>query len=220
MFSTSPKPSETTTFHEWLKQVIEHGEAVFSSAPSAWKYDDNAIRDFLQQYHALESLDLAGPPIPLDVDSALWAARTLAAVCWEVATGQPDPPKKAIAEPKPNSPATHFSVDLFFRFLPKALQRARVAGMSESLVERLELLLNQWPLSGVLFPGEGRPLTDLDFSGHCGLQILFAERSLKEPRPAWIPSQGKAREWVECVYAQNKQSLPIELSGSTAPQDE
>lgn len=220
MFSKAPNPPETTTFHEWLKQVIEHGEAVFSSAPSTWKYDEKAIRDFLHQYHALESLDLAGPPIPLDVDSGIWASRTLAAACWEVATGQVEPPQKATAEPKPTSPATHFSVDLFFRFLPRVLQRARAAGMSDSLVERLELLLNQWPLSGVLFPGDRQPLTDLDFSGHPGLQILFAERSLKDPRPAWFPAQGKAREWAECVYSQNQQSLPIELSGSTALHDE
>jgi hypothetical protein len=46
------------------------------------------------------------------------------------------------------------------------------------------------------------PTTALDFEGHPGLQLLYAERLANHPRPLWIPQGGEARQWAERIWAE------------------
>jgi hypothetical protein len=62
-------------------------------------------------------------------------------------------------------------------------------------------VLRRWPLSGVLADIEQGPLTALDFSGHAGLLLLYAERLARHERPTWFPT-GAAKEYLELVWTE------------------
>ena len=69
-------------------------------------------------------------------------------------------------------------------------------------------MLARWPLSGVLADLPGPPTAALDFGGHPGLQLLYAERLVGRERPAWVPPGGPARERAELVFRGRGRSLP------------
>ena len=58
---------------------------------------------------------------------------------------------------------------------------------SKPLAVRLAEVLRQWPLTGVRSDIHAAPLTPLDFGGHPGLQLLYAERLLRNVKPEWVP---------------------------------
>jgi hypothetical protein len=53
-------------------------------------------------------------------------------------------------------------------------------------------------LSGVLSDVEDEPTTALEFGGHKGLMLLYAERWVRNEKQAWRP-QGRGWEFVELV---------------------
>jgi hypothetical protein len=103
-----------------------------------------------------------------------------------------------LALPDPSTAASHLSVDLVFRYLPQIYARARDRDAADRLTALLAKLLRQWPLSGVLSEIEEAPTTPLDFGGHPGLLLLFAERWHRCPKPAWRPT-GRAAEFADLV---------------------
>jgi hypothetical protein len=70
--------------------------------------------------------------------------------------------------------------------------------MDDILTRRLVEVLSHWPLSGVLADLNTAPVGDLEFGGHPGLQLLYAERFRRHPRPEWQP-QGRTGEYLELV---------------------
>jgi hypothetical protein len=101
----------------------------------------------------------------------------------------------------PRSPADHLSADLVFRFLPQIHRRARALDPADRLTTLLETVLRRWPLSGVLSTVDQGPEWPLNFGGHRGLQMLYAERLAQNEKPAWIPA-GSGFEYVELVWAE------------------
>ncbi len=55
---------------------------------------------------------------------------------------------------------------------------------------------------------DAEPLGPLDFAGHPGLQLLYAERLAAAPRAAWVPPAGPAREWAERAFHERGRPLP------------
>jgi hypothetical protein len=98
------------------------------------------------------------------------------------------------------TPAHHLSADLMLHYLPQVLKRARGLDPSDPLIALLEDMLRRWPLSGVLSDVADAPIGSLDFAGHPGLLLLYAERLSANDRPAWRPVQsGPGWQYYELV---------------------
>ena len=65
--------------------------------------------------------------------------------------------------------------------------------------EILAKVLREWPLSGVLSEVNEGPLTPLEFQGHPGLWMCYAERLARHEKPDWLPT-GTGLEYVELVW--------------------
>ena len=110
-----------------------------------------------------------------------------------------EPLKRRLVMPgSPTTPAQHFSADLLLRYLPQVLKRARGLDASDPLVGLLAEVLRRWPLSGILSDVEEGPTVPLDFAGHRGLQLLYAERVAVVPGDVFGAS-GEGH--VRCCYA-------------------
>jgi hypothetical protein len=77
--------------------------------------------------------------------------------------------------PGDDSPATHYSVDLTFRYLPDLLKLARSASEGDPLVSRLARWAGQWPLSSVGIAG-AKPGRVEAIAGHPCLLWLYVDR--------------------------------------------
>jgi hypothetical protein len=149
---------------------------------------------------------VAGDLIPFSPTVGLRAVELLAWSCWFLLNRAE--PAHEIDRRLPvltpaRSASEHLSADLLFRFLPQVHRRARAANPRDPLTLRLEDTLRRWPLSGVLAELDDPPLVEIDFSGHPGLLLLYAERLADHPRPSWLPD-GPARQYVDLVFAERK----------------
>jgi hypothetical protein len=144
---------------------------------------------------------VAGPPIPFDAETALTASEVVRQACWFlVHHGEPEAELDGSLRMHgtPTMAAQHLSADLLLRYVPQIYQRARAHAPTDRLTILLERALRQWPLSGVLADVEEAPTTPLDFGGHPGLMLLYAERLARHKKPAWVPA-GRPFEYVEWV---------------------
>lgn len=211
-------------FHEWLAGVMETGESILPQPPSLWRWDLARVRDLIHHYHRWDGWHLAGPELALDLDAALGAVRLLAAACWELVspqTGQLARELEGLPRPHPNQGASTIqAVDLFFRFFPSVLFRARLREHGQPLVQQIETILKPWPLSALLTQPESEPGNDLNFFDHAGLQLRYAQRLLKHPLPAWVPPSGASRSWAEWVFAEQGRPLPEKPKDPTSPSTE
>ena len=189
------------TLHDWLTRVLARGESVLAGPPTL---DDRPrVAATLRDAYAVHALDVAGPPLAFDERAAVWAADVLAAACWAVASGE----DVRLPDREPATPAEHLSADLLLRFLPGVATRAKARGLSR-LGDRLADLFRRWPLSGVLAGLADGPVGPVEFGGHPGLQLLYAERQVEAGQPAWVPSEGMALQRLEQVYRERGRPLP------------
>jgi hypothetical protein len=200
-------------FHDWLDCVLTSGESVQDAPPWFAPAERPAIETRLRAAFELHTLDIAGPPIAFDSETAIRAAVELARACWALVSAADDDSR--IALPAANTPAAHLSADLTLRFLPNAYRRARLRVPDGPLTKSLDCLLRAWPLSGVLADLDGTPTLAPDF-GHAGLQLLYAERLVNTRRAGWVPPDGAAREWTERVFAEAGLSLPEPLKDGSS----
>ncbi len=192
-------------FHDWLTRVLAQGESVLAGPPRLTDGERPQVLAALRDAYAVHVLDVAGPPLSFDEPTALWAAEVLAAACWRVAGGE-----DAGHAPTGREPATvadHLSADLLLRFLPGVYVRARARGLS-NLADHLAALFRRWPLSGVLAGLADGPVGSVEFGGHGGLQLLYAERQVEAGQPAWVPADWKTLERLEQVYRERGRPLP------------
>ena len=173
--------------------------------PPVWKTpEDPKAQAVCRRAFAEYRPEAGGPLLDLDSDIVLASARLLYTAAWflfhfeqsnqDVAT--------VLAFPKkPASASQHLSVDLVFRYLPAILGRARALPTGDVLAGIIAEILRRWPLSGVLADLSAGPAEPLDFSGHSGLQLLYAERLAQHFKPAWLPGEND-RAYVELVWTE------------------
>jgi hypothetical protein len=199
------------TFPEWLDRLLADGEAVMGGPPVCRPTEEPVALTVLRRAYAAHALDMAGPPVPFDPAAALAAAEEVAWACWRLVSGE-EGRGRLLGEPA--TPAAHLSADLTLRLLPTVHRRARLRAEDDPLALELAALLRRLPLSGVLADLTGPPIGPLDFGGHPGLQLLFAERLVGHERAGWLPPAGPDRERVKLVYRERGRPLPV------APQPE
>ena len=142
--------------------------------------DSEALEAIVQQAHLRARTEAAYVPPELDVAAAVWSLKVLAWGCsvfvdrTEVDT---DLPKSLVEqEPKGQSPAEHWSVDLGFRFLHSLIVRCRRIGPYDSLVEQLTSVGTRWPLATVGLNTEvNSSKLELLLSDHC-LRSMLVDR--------------------------------------------
>jgi hypothetical protein len=199
--------SELTDF---LEHLLSGRSVVFERRPHLSRRDQREAEPLLEDAYAAYALEVAGPPIAFQAHIALQAAALVCRACWLVVSTQ-DLPRyqdRLGFDRPPRSPSDHLSADLLLRFLPEVLRRARANVHANPLGERLCQVLRQWPLSGVLADIAEPPLTALDFGGHPGLMILYAERLVETAKPRWLPA-GTALEYVEWIFQERGKPVPV-----------
>ena len=136
---------------------------------------DEVLAAFETQYKQ----ELPGAPPPLAREAARWAAVMLFRVCQFVAfrdLGESDMTEAlGPACPGDDCPATHYSVDLTFRYLPDLVKLAHSASEGDPLVLRLARWADQWPLSSVGIAGV-KPQGVAAVLGHPCLLRLYVDR--------------------------------------------
>ena len=194
----------------FVEHLIRHGEAVFHQKPEFAREDRAGLLNLLEGAYAQYGLDIAGPLLPFDGESAIAAVRFVALACWAlVSDDAPDAIKKTLRfTPEPTTPEAHLSADLTLRYLPTVHRRVRTRTPDDPLHRAVVDVLRRWPLSGALAEIDDPPLSELHFHNHFGLQLLYAERLAAHWRPSWVPPEGRGREVVELVLQQQGKTLP------------
>lgn len=190
----------------WLTGLLDRGVSVQTRPPEPGTFATPEVVARLREAFERHALAVAGPPLPFAPEVSVEAAGVVASACWRLVC-DPDESARPVRMGTPRTAADHLSADMLLRFLPAAYRRA-VARADAGLVGELEAVLCRWPLSGVLAEPDATPAPALDFFGHPGLQLLYAERLGDAPRPSWVPPFGPAREWAERVFAARGRSLP------------
>jgi len=154
--------------------------APFVDGSSPWL--DDSARAALLEWDASARLDLAGDVPAIDWPAAEWATVQFYGAC-QLLVGRDVPAlvvHRVLEHPCPaaRGPATDFSVDLIFRFLPELYVRARQLAPADALVTALEAWSDTWTLSSVgipLKPAAGNPAID-SFAGSAPLWRLYLDR--------------------------------------------
>jgi MoxR-vWA-beta-propeller ternary system domain bpX4 len=200
--------SYLSPFSNFLQGLFRDGSAVLSGPPILGPSDAAAAK-LLASAYADHCLDVAGSPPSFDPTTAAAVAGRVWCACWFlVHSGDgPDVVDRVLALPPPTNAAQHLSADLTLRFLPQVHRRARALAAADSLTAGLARLLRQWPLSGVLSDVTEPPATPPEFDGHKGLLMLYADRLVANPKPAWTPT-GPGLPHVELAFAYRGLSVP------------
>jgi hypothetical protein len=204
-------------FVGFLAGLFQQGRISFPGRPvplnTAAVMAASEVRGLLEGAFATYQLDIAGTPVALDAALACAAAEVVRQASWALVSHQDrlDDLEERLRLPHgPASPSQHLSADLMLRYLPQVHRRARALDPADLLVGLLERVLRQWPLSGVLAGLDEEPTASLDFGGHEGLLLLYAERlALAESRramPAWRPATGRPLEYLKLVMGRESDS--------------
>jgi MoxR-vWA-beta-propeller ternary system domain bpX4 len=186
---------------EFLEHLLHTGKVVFRERPIAAPTERFAGLAVLQRAFRTFQLDVAGPALAFCPEVALAVAEFTRAACWYLV--QHDEPADAMRQrltlSPPHSPAEHLTGDLLLRYVPQVHRRAHALLPNDPLCEILSKVMREWPLSGVMADVAEGPLTPIEFGGHSGLWMLYAERLFHNPKADWLPT-GPAREYVELVF--------------------
>jgi hypothetical protein len=187
---------------EFLRILLSEGRAIVRGPPPPGRGQSAEVSQLLRRAHASYRLQIAGPPLEFDEEVALAAAELVRQACWFLVS-RSQPPEELerhlVMPAAPRFAAQHLSADLLLRYLPQVHRRARAMNPADRLTILLAKVLRQWPLSGVLAAVEEGPLLPLDFGGHPGLWMLYAERLAAHEKPAWIP-EGPGLAYAELVW--------------------
>lgn len=194
-----------------LQELFNHGRIRFENRPTSWE-DSPTVRSQIRQAFETDLLSLASPAVSLNYPLALSTARYVLQSAWLVVNRDED--AVIVLQKMPTiTPAQSaddlMSADLFLRYLPFLYQRAWAISQDDLFTIHLRQTLRDWPLSGVLANIPEPPLSSLDFFGHRGLQLRYAERLVNHPRPGWCPTDSASLDVVSLVFGMKKLSLDI-----------
>jgi hypothetical protein len=150
----------------FVRGLAESGRVRIDLRAALEPADVNAATERALDDAALVELDaLAREEAPakapeLRIDDARFAARLLREACRlsvdRTAAAEEVAAAFAVRGPDPADPASLWSVDLCFRYLPSVHERAQRVSPEDALVLALRQLSAAWPLSGVGVPGASR----------------------------------------------------------------
>jgi len=186
---------------DFLASLFDDGAVTFREPPPPHAPAAAAARTALARAFQVYRLDIAGPLLDFDTSVGFAAAEFVWRACWYLV--HRDAPAGEVTTmlkmpPSPRMPSEHLSADLTFRHLPQLHRRSRAMSQSDVLTTTLTVALRAWPLSGVASDVEDAPTIPVDFGGHLGLEMLYAERYAKRPRATWMIA-GRIAEWVELL---------------------
>jgi hypothetical protein len=190
---------------EFVHRLLTEGSVVLRQRPHLESAECEQAVAVLEKAYRDYRLDVAGPLLDFDRQTALAATAHLWFACWFLLV-RDDPPEEVARclhfPASPRTAAEHLSGDLVLRFLPQVYRRARGAAVDDVLTTTLAQTLRRWPLTGVLSEVAEAPLTAPELDGHSGLLLLYAERLAGNLKRAWVPAEGLGREQVERVFAE------------------
>lgn len=186
-----------------IQELLTHGRIVLTGPPEEGRAEAEELGAILEPAYQTHRLSVAGPVLPFDRGIALAAARFVARAAWLLVSRSENDADvdRLLWLPKPRTASQHLSGDLLLRYVPHIYKRAHRLNREDVLVRRLDEVMRRWPLSGVLAPLNEPPLTDLDFEGHRGLLLLYAERLADNFKAGWTP-RGDAAAYVELVWSE------------------
>lgn len=139
----------------FLEQLF-NGEPLVVGAqwdPVALDGGQPAALEVLRERHGDDMLELAGGPLELDEEAALWGARRLylVAQAFRLRDLEEATLEKVFGAPLRGRLTVErlHAVDLSFRFLPSVLDLARGLAPGDALIAIGRRLLEPWPLSSV-----------------------------------------------------------------------
>jgi hypothetical protein len=188
----------------FLQDLFECGTIHFRHAPEALE-KTRQLEQLISRYFEADILELAGPELRLNITAALSAAEYLQRAAWFVVSRQDraEVVSQCLCDPVPPKSAEDVaSVDLFFRYLPSLYQRAVASSPDDILTESLKRQLLSWPLAGASADLSDPPSGRLDFFGHRGLQLRYAERLARRPRQGWKPTDPASLDVLTAVFLQ------------------
>jgi hypothetical protein len=206
--SVEQSMSELLTF---LRRLWYEGRVLLHDRRGDSSQSIAGALDALAEAYGAYRLEVAGPPVPFDCETAIAAARFVHLSAWYLVRreGTEEELRRDLAMPTaPTQAAHHLSADLTLRYLPQIYSRARAHAPDDALTQVVAGTLRTWPLSGVLSAVDEPPLSPLDFGGHWGLALLYAERLVEHEKAGWFPPDGLAREYAELVYQKRGKTLP------------
>jgi hypothetical protein len=171
---------------DFLHQLFEEGKVLLKDrpVPSTGRPSPEAAALLKRAFNDYR-LHVAGPLIEFDSGAALNAAEVVRQACWLLLNRtEPESELHLTMQGAPATPAQHLSADLVLRFLPQIYRRARALAPADVLLGMLADILRRWPLTGVLAGVDEEPLAPLDFGGHPGLMLLYAERLAEHEKAA------------------------------------
>ncbi|MHB1560060.1 MAG: hypothetical protein ACYC61_21625 [Isosphaeraceae bacterium] len=177
-------------FGEFVTRLLEEGRIVLGTSPPRAEPPTDRDAAVLAAAFATHALAVAGPPIAFDPRMAIESAELVRQAAWALVDHRETPAslqRRLRMARDPSSASHHLSADLFLRYLPQVLKRARALDPTDPLVDILAEILRRWPLSGALSDVEEPPITSLALDGHPGLLLLYAERLAAGDRPGWRP---------------------------------
>jgi hypothetical protein len=194
-----------TAFPHWLARVLDHGESVLDRRPEPSAADRGEVGRVLADAFRWHVLAVAGPAAVVRRTGGGGSVRRAGSRVLAAGERGGGAGRHACRSDFRRGPPVGRRG--CFRFLPTVYRRAK-ARTDAALITGVETVLRRWPLSGVLAELDGEPAAALDFFGHPGLQLLYAERLTAAARPGWVPPAGPAREWAERVFADRGRPLP------------
>lgn len=193
------------------QRLFADGSISFDAPPQGNLLTEKETVSLLAPFFQVHSLEVGGPPLCFVESVAAKAARVVELAAWYFVSqaGTAEDLERDLAtiwgeaelRTRPQEPAEHLSADLALQYLPTIYHRARALFPADRLPALLGDILRRWPLSGVLADLPDAPLGDLDFGGHPGLLLLYAERLAENFKPAWIP-RGLGAPHMELVWAE------------------
>jgi hypothetical protein len=201
-------------YPRFLTSLFEDGRL---SVPPVAPLSGDEVRaagEVLAEFEERYRLEMPAPMPPFAESAAQWAARRFYRAC-QLAVYRDEPEevvRRELAEgPRPDdSPESHYSVDLVFRYLPDLVNFAVSASQRDPLVEHLRRWARGWPLSSVGMRDVGEVSIE-GFADSRGLMRLYADRIILRADASRL-SDGRARRAVQTALG-----IYEELAGSIGP---
>jgi hypothetical protein len=187
----------------FLQELITKGQVTLTSSEAAGPADLGNAEAALLDLDRRARLEAPGDAPPFSPRAAMWAGRLLHRGCQCFAYRDLEAAEVArdLAEPCPapsSEPATIWSVDLAFRWLPDLFGLARGVADGDPLLESLRGLALQWPLSSVGVAGLEGVDPQAVLADDC-LRRLYVDRILSSGDTSRLRDAGAAEAAREAL---------------------